>query len=302
MDRLRKILKRLFILPPWLTILIAVPSFCFVFYMLGTGNDSSFFSYLSYALSAYAMIITATGIADIVKAARNGIDNLPLLQKIRSIPAGERYLSDARFRSEVSLHGGLLINLLYVAMKLFSGIWYRSVWFISLALYYMFLAVMRFLLLHYVRKVPIGQNIVSEFRRYRACGFVLLLMNQALIGIIVYIVHKNQGFSYPGLLIYAMATYAFYTIITAVINVVKFRKHGSPILSAAKVINLTAALVSMLALETAMLAQFGGDDSRFRQIMTASSGGVISVIVLGMAIYMIVRANRELKKYKINES
>lgn len=302
MDRLRKILKRLFCLPPWLTVLIAVPSFVFVFCMLGTGNDSSVFSYLSYALSAYALIITATGITDIVKAVRKGIDHLPLLQKIRNIPVGERYLSDVGFRSEVSLYGGLLINLLYIAMKLFSGIWYRSVWFISLAVYYMFLAVMRFLLLHHVRKVPIGQNIASEFRRYRACGFVLLLMNQALAGIIVSIVYKNQGFSYPGLLIYAMATYAFYMIITAVINVVKFRKHGSPILSAAKVINLTAALVSMLSLETAMLAQFGGDDSAFRQIMTASSGGVICVIVLGMAIYMIVRANRELKKYKINKS
>lgn len=32
-----------------------------------------------------------------------------------------------------------------------------------------------------------------------------------------------------------------------------------------KVINLTAAMVSMLSLETAMLAQFGGDDVTFRQ-------------------------------------
>ncbi len=48
-------------------------------------------------------------------------------------------------------------------------------------------------------------------------------------------------------------------VITSVINVVKFRKYGSPIMSAAKVINLTAALVSMLSLETAMLAQLGGD-------------------------------------------
>lgn len=302
MERLRKILKRLLFLPPWLTVLIAVPSFVFVFYMLGTGNDSSPFSYLSYAMSAYATIITATGIAEIVKTARKGIDHLPLLQKIRSIPAGDRYLSDVGFRSEVSLYGGLLINLLYIAMKLFFGIRYRSAWFISLAVYYMFLAVMRFLLLHYMGKVPIGQNIASEFRRYRACGLVLLLMNQALVGIIVYIVHKNQGFSYPGLLIYAMATYAFYTIITAVINVVKSRKHGSPILSAAKAVNLTAALVSMLSLETAMLAQFGDDDSAFRQVMTASSGGVISLIVLGMAVYMIVRAGRELKKCKINKS
>lgn len=263
--------------------------------MLGSGNDGSALSYLSYALSAYAMAITAIGTINLVKAIKNGIDNLALFRKIRGIPAGERYLSDVSFRSEISLYVGLFINLLYIAMRLLSGIWFHSVWFISLALYYIFLAVMRFLLLHHVRKVPIGQNIASEFRRYRACGFVLFLINQALIGIIVYIVYKNQGFSYPGLLIYAAATYAFYTIITAVINALKFRKHWSPILSAVKIINLTAALVSMLSLETAMLAQFGEDDPAFRQIMTASSGGVISMIVLGMAVCMIIRANRELK-------
>lgn len=82
-------------------------------------------------------------------------------------------------------------------------------------------------------------------------------MNQALIGIIVLVVHQNSGFEYPGFLIYAMALYAFYAAITTVMNVVKFRKYGSPIMSSAKVINLTAALVFMLSLETAMLAQFG---------------------------------------------
>lgn len=221
-------------------------------------------------------------------------------KKIYSIPIGERYLRDVRFRSEVSLYQGLFIHLLYVALKLFSGIRYQSVWFIALAIYYIFLSVMRFLLLHHVRKLTIGQDIPSEQRRYRACGFILLLMNEALVGIIIYIVHLNQGFTYPGLLIYTMSTYAFYSIITAIINVVKFRKYGSPVLSAAKNINLTAALVSMLSLETAMLAQFGGNDSTFRQIMTASSGAVISVIVLGMAIFMIVRANRQLKIWNIN--
>jgi hypothetical protein len=87
-----------------------------------------------------------------------------------------------------------------------------------------------------------------------------------------------------------------------VINVIRFRRHGSPIHSAAKVISLTAALVSMLSLETAMLAQFGGDDSEFRMIMTSISGGMVCTFVLAMAIYMIVRSTRYLKnQIKITE-
>ena len=128
-------------------------------------------------------------------------------------------------------------------------------------------------------------------------------MNQALAGIVIFMVNHNQGFDYPGLLIYAMALYAFYAVILAIINVVKTRRHNSPILSAAKAINLVAAMVSILSLETAMLAQFGGnDDPMFRKAMTAATGGGVCTIVIGMASYMIWRANKNLKKLDFNNS
>ena len=124
-----------------------------------------------------------------------------------------------------------------------------------------------------------------------------MFMNVALTGMIILAVHQNSGFEYPGMFIYAMAMYAFYAVISAVWNVVKFRRYGNPIMSAAKVINLTAALVSMLSLETAMLTRFGAaDDPMFRKAMTASTGAGISILVLGMAIFMIVRSTRRLKQ------
>lgn len=53
----------------------------------------------------------------------------------------------------------------------------------------------------------------------------------------------------------------------------------------------------MLSLETAMLAQFGdGREDAFRRIMIGSSGGVICVIVLGLAVDMILRSTLQLKK------
>jgi len=158
------------------------------------------------------------------------------------------------------------------------------------------LAVMRFSLVHYVRSRKGGR--ISELKRYRFCGILLLFMNQALAAIVVIVVNQNKGFEYSGVLIYAMALYAFYAVITSAVNVVRFRKYGSPILSAAKVIKLTAALVSMLSLETAMLAQFGGDDVVFRQIMTSATGAGICGIVLGMAVFMIVRSTRALKNIR----
>ena len=72
-------------------------------------------------------------------------------------------------------------------------------------------------------------------------------------------------------------------------------------MSAAKVINLTAAVVSMLSLETAMLAQFGEDDVKFRQIMTSATGVGVCVIVLGMAVFMIAKSTKILKKNKMKK-
>lgn len=295
MKRVKEIMKRIFFLPPIPTVVISVPAFILVFVMLGTGS-SSVLAYISYLLSAYAMVITVTGFKGVARAIRDGIENLPPVIKLRSTPLGKKLLGDVIFRSEITLHGGLCMNLLYTALNLFSGIRYRSTWFIALAFYYMLLSVMRAVLVRYVHSRPIGEDTSSELRYYRVCGIILLFMNQALVGIVVAMVTQNRGFSYSGQLIYMMALYTFYITIAAVVNLVKFRKHGSPILSAAKVISLTAALVSMLSLETAMLAQFGQDEEEFRRIMIGAFGGAVCAVVLTMAIYMIVRSTKQLRK------
>ncbi len=223
-----------------------------------------------------------------------------ILKKIRSHPLGERLLGDAVFRSEVALHGGLVMNLLYAALNMYSGLRYQSAWFIVLAFYYILLSLLRGILVRRIHRTPVGKDLLREFRSYRACGIVLLLMNQALVGMVVYIVNRNGGFVYSGNLIYAMAAYTFYITILAIVNVVRFRKKGSPILSAMKNTSLTAALVSMLSLETAMLTQFGGNKPAFRRVMTAAFGGAVCTFVLGMAIYMIVRSSRYLRTYSKN--
>lgn len=288
LQRMTGILKKIFKLPPIPTILISVPSFALVIYVLANNMNYTVISYVAYTLSAYAMVITITGMAEVIRLIRHGIENHPFIRKVLKIPVLEKYFKEIQFRTETSLYQGLLINLLYVVLKLGSGIYYRSIWFGSLAIYYFLLAVMRFSLLHHVRNRK--DDKVSEWKRYRFCGIILLFMNQALAAIVVIVIKQNKGFEYAGFLIYAMALYAFYAVITSAINVVRFRKYGSPVMSAAKVINLTAALVSMLSLETAMLAQFGGDDVIFRQIMTSATGTGVCVIVLGMAVFMIAKS------------
>lgn len=295
---MKRIFKKMFFLPPVPTLLIALPSYGLVIYALRDENANPMITYIAYLMSAYAFIITITGISGVIYWIQIGIEQHPVIRRLMGIPLLNRYWKDDIFRAKAALYQGVVINFLYAGIKLFSGIYYKSLWFVTLAVYYFLLAVMRFSLLRHVRKEDgNGKNKISEWRSYRLCGIILLFMNQALVGIIVLVVHQNSSFEYPGMLIYIMAMYAFYATITAVINMIKFRKYQNPVLSAAKIINLTAALVSMLSLETAMLTQFGAaEDASFRKGMTASTGAGISMIVLGMAVYMITQATKQLRK------
>lgn len=298
MERFKYILKRTFCLPPLPTVLIALPSFTLCFSLLAARHQG-LLAYISYGLSAYALVITVTGFAGIIKGLRAGIRSHPVVRRLLGLPFGKRFFEDAGFRAELSLYQGFFICLFYIILKMLSGIYYRSLWLVSLAVYYSLLALIRFLLLCHVNKRTPGSSRVSEWRRYRLCGIMLLFMNQALAGIVGFIVYQNRGYDYPGFLIYAVAVYTFYITIIAVVQLVRFKRYGSPLLSAAKAVNLAAAMVSMLSLTTAMLAQFGEDDAPFfRRIMTGAVGGGVCLLVLGIAIVMIVRSTKQLKQLR----
>ena len=300
MKRLKEILYKIFFLPPPLTVIAAVTGFGLVIAVAVLNIENPAVQYISYIASAYALTVTATALPRLrafIRKTKNDFNTHPFTEKLRKTKLGGRFFDDVRFRTELSLYAGLLINFLYIGMKLFSGIYYRSLWFAALAVYYILLAVMRFILLHKGRKQRGKISEGSEIKRYRMCGITLLIMTQALAVIVIFMVHQNKGFDYPGLLIYAMAVYSFYSVTVAVINLVKFKKHGSPLMSAAKVINLVAAMVSILSLETAMLAQFGSnDDFLFKKTMTAATGGGVCIIVIGIAVFMIWKSSKQLKE------
>lgn len=269
---------------------VPVSAALLVYTFLYEAEDSPV-AYLSYVLSAYALTIMC---ARIIRMPKGG-----LKAALHRNPYVHRYLTEAQFQTHVSLYLSLGINLLFAAMKLFYGVHDRSVWFGTLAVYYITLAVMQFLLLRHVKRNAIGKALVSELRQYRLCGVILLLMNIALAGVVILVVRKNEGFYYAGYLIYVVAMYAFYSIITAVRNVIKYRAYKSPVMSAAKAIKLATALVSMLSLETAMLSQFGGESGpEFRQLMTALTGICVCLTVLAAACVMIIKSTRQLRRLR----
>lgn len=292
----KAIAKKILFPPMWLKIILVIISTVALVAVFIKGWDTSPIAYIVYVLAFYTL--TVVSIACSLNFPRY---YKSVRQKINNNKFGNRYLTDVVFKTQFSLYRSLVINLLYVAVNLISGIWFRTAWFIIFAVYYTILAVMRFLLLRYVNKNNIGQKLLAELKRSRLCAIILLTVNIALTGAVLMILYQDRGFDYQGILIYVMAMYTFYITTAAVINIAKYRKYNSPIMSTAKVINLAAALVSMLALETAMFSQFGAETSpEAKKIMVAATGGGVSIIIVSIAIYMMVRANKEIKKLKSN--
>lgn len=126
----------------------------------------------------------------------------------------------------------------------------------------------------------------------------MFLLNVAMGAMIVQMIWKNEGYEYPGYVIYLSAMYAFYSFISAIINLVKFRKIGNPILSASKVINFAGTLMSVLALQTAMISRFGEGDEYFRMKMNMITGSCVLIITVFMAVYLIVRGQSALNQLK----
>lgn len=290
MNKWKIIGKKLFFLPLWLIILLSLVSAIALVMVFVNKWEENPIAYAVYTLSAYSLtvvcIFTTIHFPKLYAKIKN---------RIYTHPFGNKYMTDAVFKVQISLYISLTINIIYSVFKLVSGIVYSSFWWGAVAVYYIMLSLLRFLLLRYMRTDKEKQGLLNEYKRYRLCGILMLILNLALTAIVFQMVWQNKGYTYPGTLIFLAAAYTFYTVTGSIIDIVKYRKYKSPVLSASKAIKFAAALVSLLSLETAMLAQFGNDEN-YRRIMTALTGSGVCLIVLAVSIFMIVRSNKEIKK------
>lgn len=290
---MRKVLTLInkFLHPPKLVLILIPPIvFASLAYVFITGQNT--LAYPIYCMSAYCLTIL---VLPIPKLARNA--KATVMRWVNSTTFGGRYVNDLAFRGSVSIYQGMLINFLYVVFRIVVGIRYASMWSVSIAIYYLVLGILRLSLILSYRH----RNKVNEPHCYRRTACLLFLLNIPMGGMILLMALTDSGYSYPGYVIYLSAMYTFYTMFLSIVNIVKFRKLGSPILSAAKVLNFIAALVSVLGLQTAMIAQFSTESDNSRQTMNAITGGCVWLTVILTAVIMLYRSKRMKDEVKVFE-
>ncbi len=282
---MKRLLKKLFLPNKIVGFLSFNLGFILLIYVFSCHLENTFIAYISYLLSTYALIIFCLWFYKICKFSNNFIKNSQLYNL---------YQTKELLVTKIFLAFSLLLNFIYGIFELGIGIYYKSWWFITFAVYYLILCVMKIVIIKDIKN-EVGINLQNEYQKLKLIGISLLFFNLVLTGMIILIIKQNQAITYEGFIIYIVAMYDFYLIISAFIKVIKYKKEKSPLIISIKCLNFTVAMISMISLEVAMVSEFGSNDSEFKMITTSIMGFVICIINTIMSLYMIIKAHKKLK-------
>lgn len=271
----------------WLTILIPLIGFGLLIAVFYFELPESPLIYCSYVFAFYGLVVLCAG-------------SIPLIRKWIHAYREQKVRKPVHIRR--SLVRSLSINICYGGFNLLSGAVYRSAWLISTGIYYLILSLIRIVLVQYEKKQTQTDDPAEKLRvgwgGFQLCGILMFLLNVTMCGMIVQMIWHGKGSHYPELMVYAVATYTFYRLVTAIIRVIQSRGNHNPIDGAARNISLTAAMMSLYSLQTAMLSAFGSD-AQFQHLMNSLSGGAVCVLVVLGALGMAVHGGKQKKEASI---
>ncbi len=274
---------KLWHLPPVLALLLCVLCGGALAWIFLTGREKTVLAYPVYVLSAYGLTVLSLGIPRLVRWFRGTV-----LESRWVKPLAED--GDKRFL--LGLFGEQLLNLGYGLFKTVSGILLGTAWVWADGLYNLVQGIIQLgQITQHRRRLPLEQ----QWKSYRAAGWMVLVMHLTMTGLVFMMIHRGQAEEYPGYMIFATAAFAFYKLITAFVDVARDRKHRSPVDSSVYLLDLTQALFSLFSLQVAMLHAFD-DGSINVKLVNSLTGGAVCLLVVGTGIYMLRRADRELKK------
>lgn len=202
-------------------------------------------------------------------------------------------MQSKRFRIVVYTAGSLTLNVAYAAYNGVLGLFYSSIWFMILGVYYSLLAVMRYMTVSYEKKLDKGIQVVSEVYVMRFTGMMFIIMSVVLMLIELYSMIHNTARQYARLVIASIAVYTVIKLVRAIVNLVKVQKHRSPLLSAIRNISLADAGVSAVTLIRSLSVYITWLTENQKLVVSTFSGVVVYLTTLVMGVVMLLRHTDE---------
>lgn len=280
---MKRILLRIFFPGMPAILFFAVTATFFHILSFLEAERSNLFSFIAYTFTVYVFLTVAAEIPrSLIRLKRtvwgNGKSTCIIFSK--------------EFRTRLALCFGWLLNLIYAAFKLLVCVFYNSFWFATEAIYFLMLSIIRFTLVKYERDD--SNNLLGEWKAYRLCGFLMLILNVLITIIIVISARNNKIFEYPHIILYVSGGYTLYRLVSSLVQMTRFRKGGRPVLSAAKAINISASALSLFTFASTLIT-YAEKPQKIGKII-AGVGWTVCAVIIGVSLFMVIRSSIIIKK------
>ena len=206
---------------------------------------------------------------------------------------GNRYLGNYHDRTMLFSVGSFAINAVIGVVKLGTGLFLLSPWFISTGAYYLLLCAARGRTLwHFYKTKDMEDHVLrfdKQFQVFRHGGIFICMIGISYFAVCLFMYFYKVTTSYPYYILYGVAAVAFYKITMAIYGIVVSTKMKNPLLSTMKIIAFVDACVSIVAIQCALIAM---DDPVAASASSALFGMGCSAVFLGIGIYMLCKKKK----------
>lgn len=200
-------------------------------------------------------------------------------------------IEDYHFRTVYTARISALITFGFTVFNGVIGILYRSVWNISICIYYALLAVVRRIIVRSQRKtVDKHQDKEIIKKTYAVTHIILILIDVALVVPITLMVIGARNYTYGMIPAISMAAYTTYRMTMSIIHYLKSKRNENRFIRVIRTINLQDTLVSVLTLQNALIIANGDDMTSMMRLTMWTSAGIWGVILFfTVKSFMMIR-------------
>lgn len=282
--------------PPWLLALTYVFAIAFIAgsICLVVLDISEWWSYIVYVAAACLLgysVYTIVIVAPFIKP--------KIIELSKKTDFTDNLISDYAFRTSVFSMTSYVLNVVFVVFNIVISIITHAVWYAVMGVYYIALSVMRLIIFYFgrrARKLPDERKReICENAIMRNSGISLIVLAAGIGGGVVQVIIQGNPIAYGEIMAISTTVFAFAKIIFATYNFFKARKTNDPIVQSFRNINVTGALVSLLAAQVTLSSVYGGDSMNALHTVV---GAVICLLSTAIGAYMIVRAVKRINIVK----
>lgn len=203
------------------------------------------------------------------------------------------FFSSSEKRALLFLFLGAFFNIGFAAYELFLSFTDTNFWTGAVAVYYMLLSGIKFALLKKEKKLKRFYSLQSFKKESKKvfvfCGILLFILNLIMIIMVLGILFFGNKERTP-LQVLVLAIYAVFRVAVALRDIFYYKNAHNYIVSAAKIISLSVALLALFSLELSMLNSLNFKPL-FTRIISISSALSLLTAEFSLSAYMISHNN-----------